>query len=62
MNLYEMIVDEIHSDGASTEGISRRLISGYQTANEHEKSVIDDFFITLTGWSLKTLIEKSDKN
>jgi hypothetical protein len=59
--LYEIIVQEIHSDDESPEKISRRLKATYENASQNEKKIINDIFITLTGWSFETLLEKVQK-
>lgn len=41
-----------------TEDDSNDLVELYNQASEAEKAILDRAFIMLTGWQLKTLIEK----
>lgn len=59
MNLHEIILNEILTDDTDTEFISARLIKDYYNSALVKKRIIDDVFITLTGWTLKTLIERA---
>jgi len=62
MNLFETIDHEMQSDilegNENSYRKSDRLLDTYEQADEKTKAVIDDLFITLTGWSFKMLIDK----
>ena len=58
MTVQELIAEEINTDCDYRRGIScGRIIDKYEEANEETKSALDDIFISLSGWSLKTHIE-----
>jgi hypothetical protein len=40
---------------------SERLASLYLNANQAEKDILDNAFICLCGWSLKTLMERCEQ-
>ena len=58
MNLYEIIVREMEADDAMPERISAKLTDTYAHAPSDVQAVIDDVFISLTGWSFATLLAK----
>jgi hypothetical protein len=58
MSLYEVIVREMQSDDENPEKISKRIKDTYDRCNTAEQAIINDLFITLTGWSFETLLEK----
>jgi hypothetical protein len=58
MNLYEIIVREMETDDAMPERISNKLKDTYRNASPDVQAVIDDIFISLTGWSFATLLAK----
>ena len=58
MNLYEIIVREMETDDAAPERIAAKLKDTYATASQEARAVIDDIFISLTGWSFATLLAK----
>jgi hypothetical protein len=58
MTIQELIAEEINTDCDYQRDIScRRIIDKYEEANDKTKSTLDDIFISLSGWSLKTHIE-----
>jgi hypothetical protein len=58
MNLYEIIVREMETDDAAPERISAKLKDTYANASPEAQALIDDIFISLTGWSFATLLGK----
>ncbi|MFT9494350.1 MULTISPECIES: hypothetical protein [Bacillota] len=58
MNLIDIIQDEMLSDDECTEKRTANLIQQYENATQSEKTVINELFITLTGWSYESLVEK----
>ena len=59
MNLYEIILHEMCADdSASPEFISEKLKDTYRNASPEARAIIDDIFISLTGWSFATLLTK----
>jgi hypothetical protein len=60
MNLYDTIVFEMETDDQSSENISAKLIARYKNSTEKEQDAIDDFLITLVGYSFKTLQERKE--
>ena len=61
MNLYERIQHEMQTDDEDTEKISRKLEAYYtKQCDPDEQSVIDEVFMTLTGWTLETLIKNKE--
>tara|TARA_R100000306_G_C4308138_1_gene108728 strand:+ start:116 stop:415 length:300 start_codon:yes stop_codon:yes gene_type:complete len=54
VNISERFLDEYMSDGDG-EREMQRLLSTYEKSNDYDKSVIDNVFIHLCGWSLHTL-------
>ena len=54
VNISERFLDEYMSDGDG-EIEMQRLLSTYEKSNDYDKSVIDNVFIHLCGWSLHTL-------
>lgn len=58
MNLYEIVVRAMETDDAPPERIAAKLKDTYATASPHVRGVIDDVFISLTGWSFETLLVK----
>ena len=58
-NLFERFEEEIRTDDECTDKKSRRLKSTYATLSSNEKDIVDDMFITLCGWSLKTFINQN---
>ena len=59
-NLYDDIVNEMNEDGTNTDYISAKLIKDYNNSARPKQRIIDDVFITLTGWTLNTLIKSYD--
>ena len=58
MNLYDIIVREMETDDAAPERIAAKLKDTYAKASPDAQAVIDDIFISLTGWSFATLLDK----
>jgi hypothetical protein len=58
MNLYELIVHEMETDDAAPERIAAKLKDTYATVSPASRALIDDIFISLTGWSFATLLDK----
>ena len=58
MNLYNIIVHEMETDDAAPERISVKLKDTYTNASSDARAIIDDIFISLTGWSFATLLDK----
>lgn len=46
----------MRTDDANRENQSERLIRKYNNATDDEKTLLDECFICLCGWSLATLI------
>ena len=63
MNLFETIDEAMQADilegNEDSEKKSDKLLGRYQGADAETKLILDDVFITLTGYSLKTLIGQS---
>jgi hypothetical protein len=58
MNLYEIIVREMETDDAAPERIAAKLKDTYAQASPEARALIEDMFISLTGWSFATLLDK----
>ena len=56
-----MILNELLTDDSSTDSgqDSERIRRQYEVADGELKAVLDDVFISLTGFGLRTLIEKA---
>jgi hypothetical protein len=48
----------METDDASPERIAAKLKDTYANASPNVRGVVDDIFISLTGWSFETLLEK----
>ncbi len=46
------------SDDEDTDTISEQLTDQFEEATVKEKTIIDEVFVSLTGWSLTTLMKK----
>lgn len=57
MRINEIVQDYIHTDDGYNGIQEKRIIQKYRDANDETKAVIDDIFISLTGWSLKSIID-----
>jgi hypothetical protein len=57
MRLVAHITDEMRNDDDDQ---SERLAALYETADEKGKDILDQAFICLCGWSLKTLMANAD--
>ena len=58
MELYQIIVHAMETDDAPPERIAAKLKDTYAAASPNVRGVIDDIFISLTGWSFETLLQK----
>jgi hypothetical protein len=56
MNLQQVIISAIESDTDFTSRQQARLIKKYESLEQNEKDIVDDIFISLTGYGLETLI------
>ena len=58
MDLHDIILEAFTTDdSASPEYVSEKLTHDYKNASDEKKAIIDDIFITLTGYSMKSLLE-----
>lgn len=63
MSLQELIIEEMNTDCDYRSGTScSKVIEKYEEANGETKAALDDVFISLSGWSLQTLIENYKTN
>jgi len=61
MSLIETICEQIEGDdGIDYEQDSARIIDNYENASDEVKAIIDDIFISLTGWGMPNLIRISN--
>jgi hypothetical protein len=58
MNLYTLILRAMETDDAPPDRITAKLKDTYANAAPEAQAVIDDIFISLTGWSFATLLDK----
>ena len=58
MNLYQIIVQAMETDDAPPDKVAAKLKDTYATAPANTRAIIDDIFISLTGWSFATLLAK----
>lgn len=58
MNLIERITDEMATDTDNMAKQSAMLADTYTSADEAGKKLLDDAFVCLCGWSMKTLLEQ----
>jgi hypothetical protein len=58
MNLYHIIVRAMETDDAAPERIAAKLKETYAQSSPDARALIDDIFISLTGWSFATLLAK----
>ncbi len=59
--LFTRFHDALMDDDEPWERKGDRLLWSYERADDKGKALIDDIFITLCGWRLKTLIETTQK-
>ncbi len=60
--IYSSLVAQISKAMHSDDDDQSEMLAGiYLSANEVEKAVLDRAFICLCGWSLKTLMERCEK-
>lgn len=59
MNLVQVIKKHIETDTDYKTRYDNRIIKTYTNATDLQKELIDDIFIDLTGYSLKTIIKQS---
>ena len=62
MNLIERISKEMDEDTDNLTKQSDLLADTYRNADDAGKALLDEAFACLCGWSLKTLLERADKN
>lgn len=55
-SLTMRILEAIQTDDQPIDKTDRILINTYEGLDEKERGIVDDIFITLTGWSLNTFI------
>ena len=58
MILYNLILRAMETDDAPPDRITSKLKDTYANAAPEAQAVIDDIFISLTGWSFATLLDK----
>ena len=58
MNLYTLMLREMETDDAPPDRMTAKLKDTYANAAPESRAVIDDIFISLTGWSFATLLDK----
>jgi len=56
-NIQLEVVELINSDTDFDHNENESIIDTYNSCNKETKSKIDDIFISLTGYSLKTIIK-----
>jgi hypothetical protein len=56
-DLRTKVIDAMLTDDGYTQKEYSRLLSIYSNANDISKGLIDEIFINLTGFSLKTLLK-----
>ena len=61
MNLKELIIIAMETDDVPSERTSRIVTRKYNESTKEEKIKLNDIFIDLTGYSLETLITKSNQ-
>lgn len=61
MNLIEQVLEAMQTDDENSDKQSRILKRDYEAATAAQRLAIDNAFICLCGWSLKTLIEGEAK-
>ena len=61
---YKQIIPFVQSEMASDDGYKERdnilIQTTYQNANDIQQALIDDIFICLCGYSMKTIINNAD--
>jgi hypothetical protein len=58
--IISYVTDEILSDDGNANKNSSRIQNTYRDANEVQRAIIDDIFMSLCGWSMKTIIERAN--
>lgn len=61
MNIIDQVLDAMNTQCGDINEVkeSARIVKKYNNADEKGKELIDDVFISLCGYSLKTLIDKA---
>jgi hypothetical protein len=61
MNIIDQVLDAMNTQCGDINEVkeSVRIVQKYNNADEKCKELIDDVFISLCGYSLKTLIDKA---
>jgi len=60
-DLVESIITKINIDSLSSSEKSLQITESYYELSKKEKESVDDIFISLTGYSLGSLIEWSER-
>ena len=58
MNLIERVTREMADDDDNMTKQSELLAEAYERADDAGKKLLDDAFVCLCGWSMKTLLER----
>lgn len=58
-NLIEYLEKEMRTDDECILKKSKRIKRMYLNGSEDQKKLIDDVFITICGWSLDTIIQRT---
>jgi hypothetical protein len=58
MNLIERITQEMADDDDNLTKQSELLAETYESADDAGKKLLDDAFVCLCGWRMKTLLER----
>lgn len=58
--IISYVTDAILSDDDNQNKNNTRIQNSYRDANEVQRAIIDDIFISLCGWSMKTIIERAN--
>lgn len=61
-SLFQLFYEYVETDDENFDKKSQRLKNTYNNANSDEKRLIDDLFITLCGYSLRHLIDKTEES
>lgn len=57
--LFEEIMDAITTDDDSYHRKGRGIVLRYLASDEKTRNAIDDILVTITGWSLRTLLVRA---
>ena len=62
ITIKNLLIKEIETENTLNNVIdNKRIVEKYKTLDNKSKDVVDDIFIYICGYSLNTLIEKSEK-